>query len=83
MVLYASNDRLGNEEPANSPTLRGRVCVVAQKFGVGLDDSMGSKPDSQMYVDWLPRSDPEGHRATCRVKTFPRMTSGMQSMTTH
>jgi len=43
----------GKEEPLSSPAVRGMVCVVAQKFGVDVDDAIGSKP-SDLYVDCSP-----------------------------
>jgi len=51
-------EEFSKDEPLSSPIVRGRVGVVAQKFGVDLDDAMGSKPESQMYVDCSPDQIP-------------------------
>ena len=74
---------LGKEEPLSSPTVRGMVCVVAQKFGVDLDDVIGSKPESDLYVDCSPEQIQKVIEAACKLKTSPRTTSGMPLIPMH
>jgi len=61
---------LSREEPLSSPTVRGEVLFVAQKFGVDLDDAMGSKPESQMYDDCSPEQIQKIVEAACKLKNF-------------
>ena len=61
---------LGMEEPLNSPGVRGKVCVVAQKMGVNVDKAIGSKTESQRYIDCSPEQIQKVVDAACKLKNF-------------
>ena len=58
------------EEPLNSPGVRGKVCVVAQKMGVNVDKAIGSKTESQRYIDCSPEQIQKVVDAACKLKNF-------------
>ena len=58
-------------------TVRGIVCVMAQKFGVDLDDVIGSKPESDLYLDCSPKQIQKVHRGSVQAeKLFPERLLG-------
>ena len=61
---------LGMENPLSSPAVRGRVCVVAQKIGVNIDNAIGSKTESQQYIDCSPEQIQKVVEAACKLKSF-------------
>ena len=61
---------LAEEEPLSSPRVRGITCLVAQKFGVDVDDAMGSKPESQLYVDCSSEQIQKVIDAACELKNI-------------
>ena len=61
---------LGMEERLSSPGVRGKVCVVAQKMGVNLDIAIGSKTESQQYIDCSPEQIQKVVEAACKLKNF-------------
>ena len=61
---------LGTEEPLSSPGVRGKVCVVAQKMGVNVDKAIGSKTESQQYIDCSPEQIQKVVDAACKLKNF-------------
>jgi len=58
------------EEPLSSPAVRGRVCVVAQRIGVNIDKAIGSKTESQQYIDCSPEQIQKVVDAACKLKNF-------------
>ena len=59
------------DEPSSSYAVRGMVCLVAQKMGLDVEDAIGSKPESNLYVDCSPEQIQDVIDAEWVLKNIP------------
>ena len=59
------------DEPLSSSAVRGMVCLAAQRMGVDVEDAIGSKPESDLYVDCSPEQIQNVIDAACVLKNIP------------
>lgn len=67
---------LVNDEGLSSSAVRGLACVVAQRMGVDVESAIGSKPESNLYVDCSEVQIQGVIDAACVLKTSRRLNSG-------
>jgi len=73
MILRSVVRELTIYKPLSSSAACGMECLVAQRMGVDVENSIGSKPDSNLYVDCSPEQIQDVIDAACALKQRPRL----------